>query len=370
MEQKTINVHPDLLFLSKGKTQKNRKKSATSDSAIKVKNKPKPRNETLRKQSLLRMIRKHQDERHRQQMSLVHTQSKTNNISNGSSFEETKQFMENLQKKHKVTEPNISISGNQNNHYNQQIKNNNDMSYYNQGGEQVNNKTLKQHHYNDIQIIDNDLEQPVMEKTNPITNEPISMHFHMPDLSMKPKYGCLKNGNLPTYRNYNTSKNFHNLQHSNNSQSNITQSNNVTSNVGYNSEYANKLKTHKQMTELEALRNYNDMRKQQETHEKQKKIIRRTFNVGKQKVGKKISVLISNKKIRSNITMKVQQIKNVDIQDIKKDLLKRGLIKVGCITPESVLRKMYEVVHTLCGSLYNHNPDNLLHNYLNGGIHV
>jgi len=38
MEQKTINVHPDLLFLSKGKTQKNRKKTATSDSAIKVKN--------------------------------------------------------------------------------------------------------------------------------------------------------------------------------------------------------------------------------------------------------------------------------------------------------------------------------------------
>ena len=45
------------------------------------------------------------------------------------------------------------------------------------------------------------------------------------------------------------------------------------------------------------------------------------LNVGKQKVGKKISVLISNKKIRSNITMKVQQIKNVDIQDIKKDFL-------------------------------------------------
>ena len=77
---------------------------------------------------------------------------------------------------------------------------------------------------------------------------------------------------------------------------------------------------------------------------------------------------VSITKNPANITMKMQNLKQVDINKIKKDLLKRGLIRVGTITPERVLRKMYETVHSMCGSVQNHNPDNLLYNYLNGGI--
>jgi len=30
------------------------------------------------------------------------------------------------------------------------------------------------------------------------------------------------------------------------------------------------------------------------------------------------------------------------------------------------LRKMYESLSLICGDVYNHNPDTLLYNYMNG----
>ena len=61
--------------------------------------------------------------------------------------------------------------------------------------------------------------------------------------------------------------------------------------------------------------------------------------------------------------MKLQETKNQEIGKIRKELIKRGLIRVGTITPENVLRQMYESVSMLCGDVKNHNPDNLLYNY-------
>jgi hypothetical protein len=46
-------------------------------------------------------------------------------------------------------------------------------------------------------------------------------------------------------------------------------------------------------------------------------------------------------------------------------LVKRGLIRVGSITPVDVLRKMYESAVMMCGEVHNHNPDNLLYNFMN-----
>ena len=62
---------------------------------------------------------------------------------------------------------------------------------------------------------------------------------------------------------------------------------------------------------------------------------------------------------------KNQVIKQTPIQDVRKFLIKRGIIKVGSVTPNEVLRKMYESASMMCGDLYNHNPDNLLYNYFN-----
>ena len=73
---------------------------------------------------------------------------------------------------------------------------------------------------------------------------------------------------------------------------------------------------------------------------------------------------MSNKTIRSNISTKTQLLKQEPIQDIKKFLIKKGFIKVGTPTPNDILRKMYESVVLICGEVQNHNPENLLYNYV------
>jgi hypothetical protein len=98
----------------------------------------------------------------------------------------------------------------------------------------------------------------------------------------------------------------------------------------------------------------------------QRKTVRRTYKVGRSTTIPKVTVLVSNKTIRNNTSTKTQLLKQSSIQDIKKFLVKRGLIKVGCTTPNDVLRKMYESTMLICGDVQNHNPDNLLYNYMNG----
>ena len=98
---------------------------------------------------------------------------------------------------------------------------------------------------------------------------------------------------------------------------------------------------------------------------KQRKTIRRTFKIGRSKIKPKVSVLISNKTIRNNISTKKQLLKQHSIPDIKKYLIKHGFIRVGTATPNDVLRKMYETATLVCGEIINHNPDNLLYNFVN-----
>ena len=93
--------------------------------------------------------------------------------------------------------------------------------------------------------------------------------------------------------------------------------------------------------------------------------MRRTYTVGKSAVFPKISVLISNKTIRNDISTKTQLLKQVPIGDVKKYLIKHGFIRVGTVSPNDVLRKMYESAILICGNINNHNPDNLLYNYMN-----
>jgi uncharacterized lipoprotein YajG len=98
---------------------------------------------------------------------------------------------------------------------------------------------------------------------------------------------------------------------------------------------------------------------------KQKRTLKRTYHVGKSKVIPKVSVLVSNKTIRNNISTKKQLLNQVPIEEIRKFLLKKGFIKVGSTSPNDVLRKMYESVVMISGDVTNHNPENLLYNFFN-----
>ena len=100
--EKKISIHPDLMFMTSGKTKKN-KASKEKKEQIKMKTQPKTKNNTLRKQSLLRMIRKHQDEKHRDQLKMmsgnvnITTEKPYNN-----NMDDTLQFMNNIKEKHSV----------------------------------------------------------------------------------------------------------------------------------------------------------------------------------------------------------------------------------------------------------------------------
>ena len=98
---------------------------------------------------------------------------------------------------------------------------------------------------------------------------------------------------------------------------------------------------------------------------KQKRTVRRTFHIGKSKTRPQVSVLVSNRTIRRNITTKNHELKQTPIHDIKMFLIKRGLIRVGTSAPNNVLRQMYESATMLCGDVYNHNADTLLYNFFN-----
>jgi hypothetical protein len=224
--------------------------------------------------------------------------------------------------------------------------------------------------------------------------------------SAPPKYGCMKNGQLPTYKTFmRTSKN-QPIIHIGNPVSSMNygqpqQQSNIISNIGLTtptlaSMLANSapqngiirvpvapqadirsnasiidakitegLKRMSELKQTDAILN-NIKNKCRPKRMMQRKTIRRTYKIGRSAALPRIAVLVSNKTIRNNTTTKTQLLKQTSIQDVKKHLIQRGLIRVGCTTPNDVLRKMYESTMLICGDVQNHNADNLLHNFMNG----
>jgi hypothetical protein len=96
-----------------------------------------------------------------------------------------------------------------------------------------------------------------------------------------------------------------------------------------------------------------------------KKLLRRTYRIGRDKYRPKIGILLPNKTIRSNVTTKSYLLKQTPIDEIRKVLVKQGFLKVGSSAPNDVLRQIYESIQMIGGDINNHNPDNLLYNFFN-----
>ena len=206
-----------------------------------------------------------------------------------------------------------------------------------------------------------------------------------------PTYGCLKNGSLPTYRSMtaknigggggtiqsytNVDKNLIPVNFSNAPSQNV--GNNLSQNVGNNlsqtvgnnlSQTVGRIKSPE---EMELMRKLHEQKKEAEkpkpklVQKKIKKLLRRTFYLGKDKYKPRVGVLLPNRTIRNNVTTKSFMIKQKPISEIRKFLLNKGFIKVGSTAPTDVLRKMYESIVLIDGEVKNHNPDNLLYNFFN-----
>lgn len=157
-----------------------------------------------------------------------------------------------------------------------------------------------------------------------------------------PKYGCLKNGSLPTYRT----------------------SMNKTVKA---TDVKEKPKTDNAIDRIRARLNERANRQNAIKVPKTKpnKLIRRTYHVGKDKYRPSVGVLLPNRTIRNKVTNKSFMLKNTPIDEIRRFLLKQGFIKVGSTSPNDVLRKMYESIMLIDGEIKNYNPDNLLYNFFN-----
>jgi hypothetical protein len=201
--------------------------------------------------------------------------------------------------------------------------------------------------------------------------------IHLP----KPTYGCLKGGTLPTYRTMKAQTPDQTPDHTNAAPYGGGDSIGQNPIPGGSAPKHNlsKLTPEQQRAELKQFLNKRKEEKQRvervkrqrhimKPNKKQKRTTTRTFRVGKSKHYAKVGVLIPNKTIRTQILAKKQQIRETPLQDIRKHLIKKGLIRVGSSCPNDVLRQMYESSMMMCGEIQNHNADNLLYNYLHNGI--
>ena len=224
----------------------------------------------------------------------------------------------------------------------------------------------------------------------PPNSIPIQIAPPKPKL-ITPQYGCMKNGSLPTYRNWKnqTQKNYN---HHTPSIPIPINSVSTSANLQYPSQEINKDKLFKEKVEALKKRaainplasspiyngnsnqnilktkiaqiNYGKKLEQNKKENKRyipkrQKTLRRTYRVGKSKVAPKVSVLVSNKTIRKNIYTQALLLKQTPIKEVKRYLIKHGFIRVGSIAPNDILRRMYENAKLVCGELKNHNPENL-----------
>ena len=348
-DKKTLNIDPDLFSFSSNTTRKKRTPSAQSG-GIKIKPvSPKKKNDSLKKKSILKMIRQHQEDRYKNLFDAKSTSppsQTTQNITDNfnKEFKEATLFFENLTEK-----------------TDQQNK--------------MKNYTVKQ--YPTVQpnsLLFHPTAVPVMDNNIKLEFPTESKNTTMP--ASVPTYGCLKGGYLPTYRSIMNSTQ-KNRPISTSSPSTIfgniplTNINNMQSGGQSSTPDLVDTNTNTNINRIETIKQTADKiqelnKKERPKINKRKKTLRRTYKIGKSKVFPRVSVLVSNKTIRNNISTTTQLLKQTPIQDVKKYLMQHGFIKVGSIAPNDVLRKMYESATLICGEVHNHNPDNLLYNYFNG----
>jgi len=193
-------------------------------------------------------------------------------------------------------------------------------------------------------------------------------------------FGCLKNGNKPTYRNWlkqtqknktntNTNMNTTNIP-TNTNTNNITIHTNTTTNnnVPADNSDMNEIFENDNNNQTSSTQSQSTFINKEELqipiHFITKRTKRRKYKCGKSKKYRKVGIVLKSGKMRTKILSEKRDLKFKPLIDVKNELCKNGLLKIGSSAPKPLLYEIYEN-STLTGDVTNKNKDVLLHNYLN-----
>lgn len=408
---KTITINPDLFRFTNNRTMRKRKTNSDAPE-IKVRAPPKDNSKTVSKHHVLRFIRDQQEKNYRKLSEGA--QEPTNP-------KDDQGHNQGHSQAHNPPPAHVPVADNFNSDFQESLK------YLSALSDQVEKKTPTKHNqtlrnYNQstpqsllfhpspaflstgqptanrhLGVLPNQNENVSLDipaefslpLPSPETLAPVMTLTPPPRIpAVNPSWGCLKGGTLPTYRAWNRTQRNHPL-HNNQTTTvpptfmqrpmppppPLPQIPTVTVQPSTASHFS-----HHQMTQpltkpsrveimqtMKQIADEKSSQKQKMRYPKHKRTVRRTYRVGKSKIHPKVTVLISNKTLRSQITTKTQTLKQTPIDEVKRFLTKKGFIRVGSTAPNDVLRKMYETACLVCGEIQNHNPDNLLYNFLNDG---
>ena len=339
-ENRVININPSFLKIQHNNTKTKRKKSSSVD--IKVKATEKKIKHSTLKRNLLNMIRKNQEDRlkNSRQPVIEESRNKADEIQPKSEFEESIKFLSKLKKPETPSQTHYTFR----NHTNTNLA----QSYpvapsYPVAVADASNPGAA--------VFPGPASYHGSAAAYPAAHnvlEQIEPQSELQYICLPPQpYSNLKNSSKPTYRNWMKNQTLKNKE--------MLPS---QSQIQYEKKLTNRIK---EMSEEEQQRR----RKQQQSPliKKRKRIVRRTYRVGKSKVFPKVSVLVSNKTLRNAANLEKQKLKETPIKEVKEYLRKQGFIKAGSSSPNDVLRQMYENAKLVCGEVHNRNPENLLYNY-------
>jgi len=352
-EKRMIKINPELFKVSEKNTS--RKKREKSELKIKVKSEKPAKNKSLRR-SVMKMIREKQQEEYKKlfEKDGKKKRDEEKSLEKGEfhkDFENSLDYFQSLVEKEKEESK-------------EKEKHNHTLKRYSEIPQTIPS----------FENVSTELPD-VFHHVVPVSTQPIQIRQPPRNMVLPPppKYGCLKNGCLPTYRNFmNTTRRMYPEQQ-------IVQSSYVAPTILTPTEInsldekstiqqsiKNDLSEKRQKFQKGILSKEGNKRLK---YLKRRKIYKRTFKIGRSQTKPQVSVLISNKTIRNRITTDAQLLKQKPIQEVRQFLVKKGFIKVGSTTPNDVLRKMYESVSLICGEIQNHNPENLLYNFINNTDH-
>ena len=372
-EKRTIKINPELFKVSEKNTSRKKRGSSTE---IKVKS-PKPiRNTTLRK-SVLNMLRK--NIRDRESIDYKNTIIGESNS------------MKDMSKKNPTSTDEFKTDFERSVQY---FNNLNDKEEPDRRHNQHNTTFKRESQNPHIETVSNILPN-VFNEIRPESRENSMQLYSAPNqLPPAPKYGCLKGGSLPTYRTYirGTHRNYGDVLENHiqtgysapplfnkplikpeiidepdkkTEEQESKESEKIQEKQTILTEARKDLIEKRKKQQILSKKQSNESKQPRLKYLKQKKIYKRTYRVGRSTIHPKIGVLVSNKTVRQRISTNALHLKQTPMPEVKKFLVKKGFIKVGSIAPNDVLRQMYECAHLMCGEIENHNPENLLYNYLN-----